>query len=221
MIDGRLGSDPLRAAFVDAEAQRLRDGDHPTAETIWRATARELSAAECDALLDHVVTCAACAESWRLALEIQRAREGAAPSAPDRVRLRQQRGWLLAAALAGAAAVALSIVVPRRDTASPPVYREGELPELVALVPDGARLPREAFVLRWSAAPAGARYALEVTTATLAAFHIVQELEEPQATVPVERFRDTPGGTKLFWRVEAHDARGPVARSPTYAVFVE
>lgn len=224
MISGALGSDQLRAAFVDADAQRQDGGEHPAAEAFWGAAARELPAAVCEALLDHVATCAVCAESWRLALEIQRARGVTAMSTPHRGRGRARvlRRWLPGAALAGAAAVAIFLtVMPRHDTANPPAYREDELPALVALVPDGARLPREAFTLRWSAGPAGARYALEVTTSTLAAFHAERDLDEPRATVPAAWFGGVPSGTKFFWRVEAHDAHGTVARSATYTAFVE
>lgn len=214
--------DALRAAFLSPDAHRQAGPDHPAAIALWAAAAGELPAAERDALLDHAGACGACAEAWRLILEVDRQRRGVHVTVADS-RPRPRRVWrfVAGAALAGAAAVALFAILPRRGADTAPAFRDGPIPPITSLVPDGAHLPREAFVLRWSAGPAGARYTLQVDTATLETFYAVRDLDETDARVPAARFEGLPRGAKLFWRVEARNGSRTVAHSSTYQVYVE
>ena len=117
----------LRAAFAapdpaaDPRAARL-------AETLWSAVRGELAPQPLRELLDHVALCAACAEDWRLAVEVnrQQAAETRAPS-PGKVlpgRFGRWRPLAAAAALAAALLIAVAVWRAEAPPQAPPVYRE-------------------------------------------------------------------------------------------------
>src|SRR5436305_14186272 len=96
-----------RAAFAEPDAAP-DPASCPTPETLWSAVRGELPAQQMGEVLDHVAACAACAEDWRLAAEINRQEERAA-AAPGKVipgRFGQRRPLAAAAALAAGLLIA-------------------------------------------------------------------------------------------------------------------
>jgi hypothetical protein len=195
----------LRAAF---EARETPDASGcPDAERLFAAARGGLSAEQRRAVVAHTAACAACAAGWRLAHEL-----------PGSTALRPARrapAWLAAAAvLAAAAAGVIWLRAPE-----PPAYRE---PSSTAVASQtAATLPRDRFVLRWTATAPDARYAVWVTTEALAAVDAARGLERPEHTVPASALAELPAGAVLRWRVEATRPGGEVVRSPAFSVRLE
>ena len=195
----------LRAAFEARETPGA--SGCPDAERLFAAARGGLSAAERRAIVEHTAACAACAAGWRLAREL--------PGASDvRPRRRVPAWWAAAAVLVMAAAGALWL---RRPV--PPEYREPS--SAVIAAETAATLPRDRFVLRWTATAKDARYAVWVTTDALAPVDAARELERPEHTVPASALTALPAGAVLRWRVEATRPGGETVRSPAFTVRLE
>jgi hypothetical protein len=100
---------------VDAELDRMRQAfagdtaagvDCPPAIRIWEAVNGELAPADAAAVVDHVSSCGACAEAWRIAQELEVEQAGGAPVIPFPARRRTSVVWGL---LAAAATLVLAI----------------------------------------------------------------------------------------------------------------
>jgi len=195
----------LRAAF---EARETPDASGcPDAERLFAAARGGLSAEERREIVAHTAACAACAAGWRLAHDLP----GSTAVRPARL----APAWLAAAAvLVAAAAGVIWLRAPE-----PSGYRE---PSSAAVVSQtAATLPRDRFVLRWTATAPDARYAVWVTTEALAPVDVASALERPEHTVPASALAALPAGTALRWRVEATRAGGEVVRSPAFSVRLE
>lgn len=118
--------DRLRAAFGSSSDGAVSAADCPRPDRIWAAARGEAGRAETRRLVDHTISCAACAEDWRLARELSARLEPAARVSaqwsgwPQFVRALNS-GPLAAAAAAivlfVGAAIALSILrEPRADS---------------------------------------------------------------------------------------------------------
>src|SRR5262249_18733624 len=138
----------------------------PPPERLWATLARELPPEERRDVIDHIAGCASCAEAWRLAVEIHPEPLSTTPSA--------SRTWLvrvfaptslvpLAAAAALLLAVGGGLVLVQRPKTSTPGYREAGPSPITSLLSEREPLSREAFRLRWSPGPEGARYDVRVT----------------------------------------------------------
>lgn len=100
---------------VDAELDRMRQAfagdtaagaDCPPAPRLWEAVHGELDPAEAAVVVDHLSSCGACAEAWRLAREIAPEQTDARPVLPFPVKRRASVVWGL---LAAAATVLLAV----------------------------------------------------------------------------------------------------------------
>lgn|GEM_PF-6799839 len=89
----------LRDAFVGMADGAVGSDACPQAERIFDAASGALGPGETADIIDHITTCGACAESWRVAAAL-------AP-APGRASWRRRALWYLGGALAVAAAVVL------------------------------------------------------------------------------------------------------------------
>jgi hypothetical protein len=124
-------------------------------------------------------------------------------------------------AAAVAAAVLIPVGVKEWREGPAPVYREHAKSTIAPLVAEGAALPRDGFVLRWSAGPPGTRYSVRLVRGDLEVVREENALDVPEHRVPEEALRGLPPGTVLYWRVEAHLPDGRQVVSDTFSVRLE
>jgi len=220
MDDQELTS--LRQAFA-APLDQTGPAPHLEPETIWDGVHGKLPADAMRESVQHVATCAPCAEEWRLARTLktlgeEQEQQTATPlPAPLRFtpRQRQWRNWGLAAA----AALALSVIGVQWFQ-TPPEYR-GDQAGVHSQVTDGKALPRERFLLKWSVpAPAGATYGVQVSTEDLRVVASAEGLKTPEYQVPASALAGLPPGAKLFWKIDADLPSGSRLTSPTFVTAV-
>jgi anti-sigma factor RsiW len=212
MIQTEPDLEDLRRAFAAPDPGTPGE-DCPAPETLWAAVRGELPPAALRAVVEHTARCAACAEDWRLAVEL-------APAGSPRPAVQSSRGWRLAAAAVFCAA--LGGLWTWRETAppaDPAAYRTGSVltVEVRPQVPEGTALPADAFELRWSA-PAGSTYDLEVGTADLRVLAEAHDLAEPRFRVPAAALDGLPSGTEIYWRVTAITEDGRRIDPPAFRV---
>jgi hypothetical protein len=213
----------LRRAFA-AQPQQTPDlSQCPPPEKIWDAVRGALPADEIAKIVQHTVLCAACAEDWRLAHALQgKEMEAAAPATvlPFVPRRHLVRNWSLAAA----AVLALCVVGVQLYERQPgtAAYRESQPASGIrSRVPDGKPLPRDRFVLSWSApAPAGVTYGVQVSTEDLRVVANAEGLKAPEYQVPATALAGLPAGSRLLWRVDADFSDGSRLTSPTFVTLV-
>ena len=180
-------------------------------QEIWRAVTLEATAEERRTLVEHLGSCAACAETWRLAVEFA---AGTEPRTPERRPIIGLPHLVGGAALLVAAA-GVSWIVLSRDTDRQAAV-SATRPIIRSLIGDGAPLPREEFRLRWTPGPQGTLYDIEVGTADVKALAQGVALAEPVHLVPEDVLKDLAPGTSIAWRVHARLPDGSVADSVTH-----
>ena len=203
----------LRRAFASVSQAEPVPAACPSPEQIWGAVRGELSPGEIRQIVEHTAACASCAEDWRLAVALQKP-VGASNVVHATERFsagRRFRNWGLAAAAALAVAV-VGIRWQQNMIDEQAVYRQGEQATIQSLVEEGRPLPRNEFLLRWSA-PQGATYDVEVSTEDLRVVASADDLREPQFLVPASALAGLPPGTRLLWTVDAELPQGGQMRS--------
>ncbi len=214
---------PLTDEQLAAALREGGDGDGKPAggcdqaARIWPAVRGELREEEVRALLDHSIGCADCAAAWRLARELS---AGAGPASPA-ARLFSIRRWV--APIAGVALAASLLLFARAhqpQTDAAPAFRGAGDGAIQSLLPDVPQPRREGLLLRWSGPP-GARYSLQVATASLDQLFRAHGLTEPQALVPAPALAGLPPGAQLVWRVEATLPDGRRVQSPAFRATLE
>ena len=231
MIDPVDGDRLKRAwrALADDAPEGSRPGPAVDDDTVWRVAAGQGSADERRTVLDALAADPAVAESWRLAVELQRQLEpsvaGTRPTASRRrPALRVWAPWVAAASLVLAIGLGLWTQL---EPGGPPVYRDpgapvGEIGGITNQVSESEAMPRHDAVLRWSFSGVGedggteVRYTVRVFTSELAPLLVLDDLTSPEARLPGEQLVDLPDPTQLLWQVEAHTADGRVVTSPTF-----
>lgn len=214
----------LRRDFAAGSHQIPEPSACPEPETIWEAVRGSLPPAGARDVVEHTARCPSCAEDWRLALALWQQETAAAAPAPLRVspRVRRLRTWGLAAAAALALAVVGVQWLWQPTSPTSPVYRDGEQKAIQSQVADGRALPRDRFVLRWTApVPAGATYGIEVSTEDLQEVASAEGLREPRYQVPAAALKDFPAGSRLLWKVEADLPKGGHVSSQTFVTEVQ
>jgi len=204
----------LRAAFQARRTAATTPEGCPAAADLWSAVRGELPVEKRRALVDHTSLCGACAEAWRLAMDVSR--ELPPVSRPWRVSL---------APLAAAAALVLTLGGAWLFWAHRPVeapgFRGGEAPVIRSLIREDAALPRSDFRLRWSPGPDGSRYDVRVTTESLQVLAGGQRLAEPSFLVPESALAPLPKDSRILWRVEAVLPDGERTASATFVTRLE
>lgn len=198
----------LRAALAREGGAPASEGCPPP-ERIWEAVAGRLDPGETRDLVDHVATCAACAEEWRLAVELGAGEERPAGAAGRGARP-PWRTWLPLAASLSAVALGIGFFEWREGGGDRPAEGRrpvvrGEVGEIRPLVADGAHLDRDRFVLRWTL-PEGARscsYTVLVQDAAGRPLARQEKLTAPQAEVPASAFAGLEASQPVFWMVTA------------------
>jgi hypothetical protein len=217
----KVTEEDLRRLFTESPAGRPDRRDRcPSPEVLAEAASGSFGAMPREALADHLVACADCAEEYRLRGAADAAGEEA-PGPRRRPRLVPLRpGW----AWAAAAAVLLAVVaVPllRTPGTGPANVRTSHALEIRSVVPEDQALPRAQCVLRWTAGPPGTRYAVTVATADLTTLHTASGLGEPALKVPAEKLSAVASGGRVLWTVEAELPDGRRVRSPAFAARLE
>ena len=220
MSQKSLDDQTLRQAFASlAEASQ---DDCPDSDRIWAAVSGELPARERRELVEEIARNPACAEAWRLALELWRdaggadAAAGSAPSSTPPRGFARYRGYL-----AAAAGVVLAVGVGwfARDLLAPgPEFRNADAAAIESLVPEGAPLSREGLVLRWTGGPPEASYDVTVMTEDLVSVSAARNLDVMEFRLPDDVVRDLPSGTILLWQVRARSPDGDERVSPTFVL---
>jgi hypothetical protein len=217
-VSDQQGDARLRAAFQGTAGTPDRECTAEDLEKIWKAVSGELPADERREVVEQVARDPAAAEAWRVAQELWRA-SGAATQAPASRRFSAwSPAWVAAAAalvLTVGAALVVRIVSPDGDT-----LRDGGAYVVEPAVAGEPALPRDAFVLRWTAGPQGTRYHVRVTTEALEVLFTAADVPEAQVTVPAERLAGLPAGTRVLWQVEAALPSGESVSSQTFVVRV-
>jgi len=201
----------LRRAFAAIPAVAPAPETCPPAERFLAAVRGELPPGELRELVEHVASCPACAEDWRLAVALEQTEaqvpETASPEAtPWRSRYRHAAAWWASAA----AAVALLVggLLWRMPEPAGVLRGGNEGPKLLS-----SDVSREDPVLLWSE-KRGATYDLEVLTA--AGHSVVQaaRLKETRYRIPPDRLAAIPAAAELTWRVTANLPDGRRLSSP-------
>jgi len=209
----------LRAAFTAPAAAAPAPEDCPSPETIWAAVRGELPPQALREVVDHTARCVACAEDWRLAVEVDRQAAAEASEAPlGRVIVGRFGRWRpLAAAAALAAGLLVAVGVYREAIVpSQPTYRETQQTQIRSLLPAGQALPRQAAVLRWTPVSGAASYDVSVSTEDLRQVAAAHGQTAAEYRLPQAELAALPAGTKLLWRVDAVFPDGHRVTSPTF-----
>ncbi len=235
-----FGDHTLRTAWSSLAEEVGSVSESVDDEAIWEAAAGRGSKESRQGLVDRLVTDVVAAESWRIAVELQRELQAAEiekASRGRRWRLSTSRqGWLVAAALVIATlGVALMTRVDQwggRDT-SEQVFRQGGGlsgdPEIQSALSESEPLPRDRAVLRWSLDSSldsslnpssessnEARYTLRVLGPNLDPLLTLRNLDEPEAHLPVRPLEKVADGEQLLWQVEALLPDGRTITSSTF-----
>jgi len=212
-----------RALRSMADGARPRPGC-PEPERLWDAVAGQLPVEQVREVVDHTASCPSCAEAWRLAHQLSRGaheeRQGVErPVFAARVSWR----WAVAAAatvVLGVMGVQLWRTGPVGDP--PAGYRDPGGETIRSLLLDGEALPRERFLLRWTAdTGAVPRFDVRVATEDLQVIDLARGLEDPEYVVPEDALEQVSAGDRILWQVEAVMEDGSSAVSPTFVNRLE
>jgi hypothetical protein len=212
----------LRAAFTAPAAHTPAAEDCPSPETIWSAVRGELAPQALREVVGHTARCAACAEDWRLAVEVNRQAGAQEETAPGRLpanvvvgRFGRWRSVAAAAALAAGLLVAVGIyreaIVPGQ-----PTYRATPQTAVSSLLAAGQTLPRQAAVLRWTPLPGATSYDVSVSTEDLRPIASAHGQTATAYQLPQDALAGLPPGAKLLWQVDAVFPDGHKVASPTF-----
>ncbi len=213
----------LRQAFAAPAGPALEPEACPPSDRIWLAIRGELPPGELRTILDHIATCPACAEDWRIAMAFEEeSRAGAVvPAVPERVPsfVARFRPWLVAAVMILAAAGVLRLNQPK--VPDPEAGYRGDETTVESLVPPDASKPRDQFILSWKAVPGATSYRLTVTEpSTMTTLLVEEEIAATSYKVPESVLAPIPSGAKLLWQVFPAFPDGSHPGEPTFTVRV-
>jgi hypothetical protein len=214
----KLTPEQLREAY--ARGTSTGTGEHPAPEALSRLLQGTTSAEERQRVVDHVAACARCAEELRVARPV-----GDRLSKVGGAVIRPAAWWPRAVLLAAAASVlvagGLALRVGRTSGPAGETYRAAEAPGVQSLIPEGARVRREALTLRWRGAPAGATFEVLVATERLDEVVRLKGLRSSEATVPAAALAGVPSGARLVWQVTIVFPDGSRSASSSFVVTLE
>jgi hypothetical protein len=213
-----------RSAFTAPAEAAPAPEDCPAPETIWAAVRGELPPHEMREVVDHTARCEACAEDWRLAVEVDRKGARQTEAVPGKVivgRFGQWRPMFAAAALAAGLLVAVGVYREAIVPTQTPIYREAEGTQVRSLLPAGQALPRQGAVLRWTPLAGAASYDVSVSTEDLRQVASAQGQAATEYRLPEAALAGLPAGAKLLWQVEAVFPDGHRVTSPTFTTLLQ
>jgi hypothetical protein len=206
--------DALRRAFTRSADAPPRE-DCPAPEVVWSASRGDLPAARTQELLAHSAVCPACAESWQWAAALGAEADGARTTSGPARGIRLGLGL---AALAASIAV-LALLGPWRRP--PDEFRDVGTYSIASRLESARALPRDAFVLSWSAGPRGTLYSVEVARSDLTVIARADQIETHRYQVPAPAFSGLPPGAVVLWRVEAVLPDATRVSSPVFRANLE
>lgn len=174
----------------------------------------------------HTARCSACAESWRLAIELKPPADvvGLA-SRRSKLPSRGLPAWGLAAAAGLALVIGVFWIAPTQDPGFPEINDSttlrGDVEYAIELeTPEGTRLLADDFELRWRPNEAIEEYRILITTADLENV-FSGSTRTTSLRVPSSVLSSIEAGEPLYWYVSAIREDGSIVRSSTQTVFVE
>jgi hypothetical protein len=205
----------LRDALAGA-AEVAGDGSScPDAERLVSSARGELPHGENEEVVLHLAECTCCASAWRVAREVVGDQATAGRAGPARPALAGWGRWAAAAAvLIAAAGAGFLYLGPGRDSA--PVYREQHEDIVESRLAEAEPLPRDAFVLRWSAMPEGSLYDVVVTDERMRTLDETTGLTRNEYLVPPPALERQASGDRVFWQVTARLPDGRKIESTTF-----
>ena len=154
-----------------------------------------------------------------MAHELWEASPGTLASTPQPRRMFQAPSWFAAAAvLIVGVAGGLFFWVNRSPGDA---YRDQPGYVVESLVAPDTALAREAFRLRWTPGPAGARYQVRVTTEDLRVLSSATELTAPELVLERSLLTNVPSGARVLWQVDVALPSGEHVSSQTFVVRVQ
>jgi len=209
----------LRGVFASLEGGPPESERCPNPKTILAAVQCEMPPAGALAVVIHTSVCPDCAAAWRLAMRSEGA-GGAETASPMRSSMALVQRWGAVAATAIFLIVAVAVVREFRKPDTPTSRATAET-EIRSLVPEGAALSRDAFVLRWSPVGEGAVYSVEVSTRDLTPVVSRRDFSGTEFVIPREALDGLSAGETLTWKVEARQPDGRRAASGAFVVRIE
>jgi hypothetical protein len=211
----------MRRAYASLSQPAPEPAACPPPEKIWESVRGELPPGQSREIVTHMAACPSCAEDWRLAVALQRPETASnVIPAADRFTFGQRmRNWGLAAA----AVLALAVVgVQWVQQVDPQAGYRGNEATIQSLLEEGDALPRQQFLLRWSAPETpGATYDVEVSTEDLRVIASGDDLREPRFLVPAYALAGLPPGARLLWKVDAELPQGGRVTSTTFVTTLQ
>ena len=209
-----------REAFAGLSERGMPGPECPDPDRIWAAATGEGTAEERQAIIEHTATCASCAGAFRLARGMSGERDRATKVEPLRGPWFRRTAPL--AALAAALLLAFVLPVWWRALQAPPQYRDDtKTVEILSQIAEGAVLPREQAVLRWSAGSPDSLYEVRVLTREAREVAVESALEEPRYQIPPTALEGLPAGTVLYWQVKTLKPDGTSGVSKTFKVRLQ
>jgi hypothetical protein len=202
------------------------DGRHcPGDEAIHDAVTGTASIEQRRRIVDHTAVCGACSQSWRLALELERAQPGVTVM-EARPRQAPQRAvnWIMAAAAAIVAAIGIVWLLPQFDPGIPPpsgssVLRGNEQRTFELQGPKEFRLDEASLTLSWEPVEGAREYRVRIVNEALVGLH-AETVDEARLTLSSKVLEQTVDGQTIFWFVQAEMSDGSVLRSETASAIV-
>lgn len=226
-----FSDEQLRSAFGNWVASgESQEGPDPA--RIWDAVSGASNAVERRRVIAEIARRPSSLRWWQLAEEVMSG-EDRRPHAVHREESLSTwwRGWLSsirvrmlvwgAAAAVGAAVVLFTVVNMNVGKEPPGIYRRPDESIFRPGVEDGASLPRDAAVLRWTCGIETHRYDVVVQTRGLNTVFVARDLPQPEFRIPEHALLKVPEGTSLLWRVTAHRSDGTEVKSATFEFVLE
>lgn len=200
----------LRKAFAVSVGPAPEPEACPPSDRIWLAVRGELPPDEFREIVDHVATCHACAEDWRIAMAFEEESRAGIVVAPPATRSRSVvarfRPWLAAAAVILVSVVGLQLQGPKPTDPKPtdpkPSFRsaQGEGTTVGAILPKDAPRLRRQFVLPWKPVPGATSYNIKVSTSTLTPL-FEADVTSTRLQVPESALANLRSGDRVLWIV--------------------
>lgn len=224
--------------------------DCPDPETLWKAVGLELPPQQRRQIVDHVASCPACAEEWRLAVGFSREAGRLDPVPgdvqPEPIALAEPaarpRGMVVVGPwwksrhftqIAAAASLVIAALGVGWVMQPGEMHLQGAIGGVVergigevrpvSALDEDRPLSRSSFLLRWTPGPVGARYDLRVLSENPLSDPLIQveDLASTEYEVPEAALRDLAPRSKVLWQVEAVLPDGDRLPSDTFIAVVE